>query len=232
MYSGINYSLFKDAYLDMAYTSKDFVQNIIGENIASVYAKGLTLQNIKGLDEYLDSVKESLPQIEDIRMVSPQSSTIIADVSENYINQQMSKNLLDMLTVLIISILFMIEIILLAVTSLTKGPTEVNSRGSDADPSTSHGLVRGLAFFVNLCACMALTFIPLVMKELYIPMGGLTKDVVLGLPLSAEMMGGILAIILAGWLISKQGWRANFSLSCRDGDDEAGDHECNGYRVL
>ncbi|MGI6490964.1 MAG: hypothetical protein ACOX0T_00875 [Pelotomaculum sp.] len=55
VYSGINYSLFKDAYLDMAYTSKDFVQNIIGENIASVYAKGLTLQNIKGLDEYLDS---------------------------------------------------------------------------------------------------------------------------------------------------------------------------------
>ncbi|NLB52788.1 MAG: MFS transporter, partial [Syntrophomonadaceae bacterium] len=210
VYSGINYFLFNNAYLDMAYTSQRFVQNIVGKNIESVYSKGLSMENIEGIDEYLGSIKGSLPQIEDIRIVSPQSSTVNADISTDYINQQMFKTLLDMLTVLIISIFFMIEMTLLAVIIMTRGPTKAASQEIGANTRTSHGLVRSLTFVVNLCAFMSLTFIPIVMKNLYVPVRGLSKDVVLGLPLSAEMLGGILAIILAGWLIDKQGWRAIF----------------------
>lgn len=57
---------------------------------------------------------------------------------------------------------------------------------------------------------MSLTFVPIVMKNLYKPMAGLSKDVVLGLPLSAEMLGGIMAILIAGRTIDKQGWRTLF----------------------
>ncbi len=220
IYSGINYVLFKNAYVNMANTSKTFIENTVAKNIESIYAKGLSLQNIQGLDEYLDSIKASLPQLNDISLEKSEeikqsnSQPLIrvnAAVSNAYIEQQMSKILLDMLTVLIISIFFMIELTLLAVTLLTRGPTRAAGQPDTAsDIRTSHGMVRGLIFFVNLCAFMALTFVPVVMKNLYEPMAGLSKDVVLGLPLSAEMFGGILAILAAGQTIDKLGWRRLF----------------------
>lgn len=214
-YGGLNYYLFKNAYVDMAHTSKQFLQNIVERNIAGVYAKGLSLENIQGFDEYLDSINSSLPQIEDIALVqsgqinspnAPPRTSIHASVSNEYINQAMLKILLDILTVLIISIFFMVEMTLLFMIVLTRNK---GARRQTAGPDIkrSHGLVRSLTYFVNLCACMSLTFVPVVMSHLYQPLLGLSRDVVLSLPLAAEMLGGILAIIFAGWCINKQGWK-------------------------
>ena len=215
LYSGINYFLFKNAYVDMAYTSKDFIQVIVGKNIKSIYDKGLSLQNIEGLDKYLDSIKDSLPQIEDISIIPSKDliarnisspGTVNVTISQGYLDKQMFKIFLDIVTMLIISILFMIEITLLAVIIMIRGPNQVVER-IGVDTATSHGLVRSLIFFVNLGAFMSLTFVPIVMKNLYKPIGGLPKDVVLGLPLSAEMLGGIIAIVLAGWFVNKMEWQ-------------------------
>ncbi|MDD3364682.1 MAG: MFS transporter [Syntrophomonas sp.] len=212
VYSGINYMLFKNAYIEMADTSKTFIQNIVAKNINSIYDKGLSLQNVTGVDEYIDSIKESLPQIQDLHLIPTEENglpltKVNATVSNTYIEQQMFKTLLDMLTVLVISILFMIELTLLAVTLMTRGPTNTSQMSGEAAIRASHGLVRSLTYFVNMGACMSLTFVPIVMKDYYEPLLGLPQDVVLGLPLSAEMLGGILAIILAGWAINRQGWR-------------------------
>jgi predicted MFS family arabinose efflux permease len=188
------------------------------KNIEDVYSKGLSLQDIEGFDEYLNSIKDSLPEIEDVSLVPSRElnlqnahnlSKIKATVSAEYINQQMLRIILDLLTVLVISILFMIEITLLAVIIMTRDRSKAKSdQEIDPDVRTSHGLVRSLVFFVNLSGCMALTFIPVVMNSIYQPFMGLPKDVILGLPLSAEMLGGVLAIILAGRLIDRKGWRS------------------------
>jgi predicted MFS family arabinose efflux permease len=218
MYSGVNYYLFKNAYVDMAYTSKNFIENTIEKNVTGVYAKGLSLQNIEGFDAYLDSIKDSIAQIEDITYeINPANSEQIsrfnALISNDYINQQMSKILLDMLTVLIISIFFMIELTLLAVVIMTRGPTSASRQlETDIDITSSHRLVRALVFFISLSTFMSLTFVPIVMKNIYQPFLGLPRDVVLGLPLSAEMLGGILAIILAGRSINKSSWQQVFYL--------------------
>lgn len=216
LYGGINYFLFKNAYMDMANTSKDFIQVIVGKNIKSIYDKGLSLQNIEGLDKYLESIKDSLPQIKDISIIpskdltAPNISspgTVNATISQSYIDKQMFKIFLDILTMLIVSILFMIEITLLAVIIMIRGPNQVADERIGVSNATSHGLVRSLIFFVNLAAFMSLTFVPIVMRNLYQPIGQLPKDVVLGLPLSAEMLGGIIAIIVAGWFVSKMKWQ-------------------------
>ncbi len=236
IYSGINYMLFKNAYVDMADTSKIFIQKIVSKNIESIYTKGLSLQNVTGLDDYLDSIKESLPQIKDLSLVQPQVTQpensqqltskdglmsrshgwqgapirVNATVSNAYIDQEMFKILLDMLTVLVISIFFMIELTLLAVILISRGPPASRHQSGAIDISASHGLVRALIYFVNVSAFMAMSFVAIVMKNLYEPVAGLSKDVVLGLPLSGEMLGGILAIIVAGQTIDKQGWRRLF----------------------
>lgn len=208
-YSGVNYTLFKSAYIEMADTSKVFIEKIISDNIESIYEKGLNLENIDGLDTYLNSINESLPQIESVQVTS---SSVDAVVSSKYIEGQMSKILLDMVTVLIISLLFMTEISLLAVTLMTRAlnKSKYHQEQRVDDIKTNHGLIRGIAFFINLCAFMSLTFIPIFMESIYRPVWGLPKEVVLGLPLSAEMFGGILgivAIFMVGSSISKQGWK-------------------------
>lgn len=209
--TGINYFLFQNAYTDMANTSRDFVQNIVQKNIDHIYAQGLSLEDITGFEQYLNAIKTDLPQIDQIQLVASDqevsASKIQVTVAEDYVQQQISKVLLDMLTVLVISIFFMMEIILLAaVLMLTRGPTSVKA-GMEKDPKIGRGLIRTLIFCVNLGACMSLTFVPLVMKKLYQPVPGLSRDVVLGLPLSAEMLGGILAIFLASWSINRWGWQ-------------------------
>lgn len=220
VYSCINYVLFKSAYNDMADSSRIFIENIVGENIEGIYSKGLHLESIEGVDDYLNSINEGLPQIKDIYLdyqpetqlrKDEKSIIITAVVSQDYIDDQMFAILLNMLTVLVISIFFMIELTLLAVTLMIRGPTvKEKITESKADIRTSHGLIRALIFFINLCAYMSMTFVPIVMKKLYIPIAGLPKDVVLGLPLSAEMLGGIIAILIAGRTINRQGWSSLF----------------------
>jgi predicted MFS family arabinose efflux permease len=189
----------------------------VARNIEGIYAKGLSLENITGLDQYFDSIKEGLPQIAGIRIAPSEfNSQVPADrvqvtVADDYVQCQIFRVLLDMLTVFIISVFFMTELTLLAVSAMMpRGPTRAPDESLDTNAEAGHGAVRTLIFFVNLCACMSITFVPIVMQNLYKPVPGLTKDVVLGLPLSAEMLGGILAIFLVGWLINKQSWRPIF----------------------
>lgn len=228
-YSGINYYLFKNAYLDNAYKSKAYIENIVAKNIESVYIKGLSLQDISGLDDYLYLVNNSLPQIEKISLVetkervsndgvivvNPQNNEhivkVTASISSTFVDKQMHKILLDMLTVCVISIFFMIELTLLAMIILMIKHRHSDKRDDiDVETKTSHGLIRTLIFLVNICVFMSITFVPIVMQKLYTPVLNLPKDVVLGLPLSAEMLGSVLAIILSGALINKKGWRAIF----------------------
>jgi predicted MFS family arabinose efflux permease len=214
-YTCINYFLLKDSYTDMAYKSKDFIHTIVTRNIESIYDKGLTLENITGLDKYFDSIQESLPQIAEIGITSAEFHSqlpvnlVRVTVSEAYLQEQISQALLDMLTVLIISVLFMTELTLLAVFIIMAGGP-IGATAKNMGFNAGHGLVRALIFLISLCAYMSLTFVPIVMETLYQPIPGLTKDVVLGLPLSAEMLGGILAIFLAGRAMKKSGWRLIF----------------------
>jgi len=211
VFSGINYSLFKNAYIDMAQISRDFIQNIVEKNIESVYAKGLTLEDVEGFEEYLASINDSLPQIEEIGLF--QADKVNVTISNDYIEQQMFKILLDMVTVLVISILFMVEMTLMSVVIMTRDSAKsVDNQKAIAGPKTSHGLVRATTFFMNISAYMSHTFITIVMNKLYRPILGLPKDVVLGLALSGEMLGGILAIIIAGWLMGRKGWKSIFSM--------------------
>ncbi|QGT99858.1 hypothetical protein SYNTR_1265 [Candidatus Syntrophocurvum alkaliphilum] len=215
LYSSVNYHVYHNAYNDMAYTSKEFIVSTIDNNIENIYSSGLSLDNIEGFESYIESIKTSLPQIDEIGLVTKGESELQLTsankvdvlVSYDYIDQQMFRILLDMITVLIISVFFMVELTLLAFIIFLRKPDKNLNLQSNGAVATSHGLVRGLTFFINLCAFMSLTFIAIVMNNLYQPILGLSKDVVLGLPLSAEMLGGIIAIILAGWSISKQGWR-------------------------
>jgi predicted MFS family arabinose efflux permease len=225
LYCGIVYNLFKNSYWDLALQSKSFVENTVAKNIENVYQKGIALKDVDGVEEYLENIKDGLPLLEKLDVIEDGTAEegilvesgdyqekvlVSARISGVFIERLMFRFLLDMLTVWIISIFFMIELTLLSVILMSKDKVRKDIRNAGRKSTYGSGLIRGLIFIVNICVFMSITFVPIVMQNLYQPILGLPSNVVLGLPISAEMLGGILAIIVAGWLIDKKGWRVIF----------------------
>jgi len=213
VYSGLNYVLFKEAYLQTAKSSIEYTQQQVTTNLKSIYRKGLTLEEISGFDEYLKETAAALPEIEKIVLVVGEQR-VEASTSSVYLDKKMFDLLLDMVTVLIISIFFMIELTLLAI--LLLGGQSSSIKEATVEKALTHqaqqtsGLIRALIFMANIGVFMSISFVPLMMNKLYQPIAGLAPDVILGLPISAEMLAGVAAIIMAGRLIAKKGWKPIF----------------------
>ncbi|MDX9871704.1 MAG: MFS transporter [Clostridia bacterium] len=210
VYSGLNYALFQEAYLHTAGKSAAYIEQVVTDNLADISEKGLTLNEISGLEEYLVETAAGIPEIEKIEVVSGTQCVRVL-ISSAHLDKKMFDIFLDMLTVLVISIFFMIELTLLATLLLGGRPATPKEESVEIAPNTS-GLIRGLIFLANIGLFMSISFVPLVMNKLYQPIAGLPPDIVLGLPISAEMLAGVAAIILAGRLIAQKGWKPIFYL--------------------
>jgi predicted MFS family arabinose efflux permease len=73
-------------------------------------------------------------------------------------------------------------------------------------------LARPLAFLLFAAVSVSLAFMPLLAAELYHPIDGLSRDLVLALPISVEMFAFGLATIAGGALTARSGWRRTFYL--------------------
>ncbi len=164
---------------------------------------------------------------------------INVELSQQNLAQRIQEILLDTATMVVISLIFMVEVTILIVLFLSgrfrKMPSRVAekevvatetempgqellmpSQDSTVDSKPSHyGLldtlkVRPLTFLLFMAIFTPNTFIPLYMRQLYEPMFGLSQGVILGLPISAEMFFGIIALLVAGPLIERRGWRFAF----------------------
>lgn len=126
-------------------------------------------------------------------------------------NRLIREVILDVVTMLVIFVLAMIEatffldmlnhrerrIILLA-----EGRTL-----RQADNYTDAFLARPITFIFYTALTMSIVFIPLMMEKFYHPIPGLSKNLILGLPISGEMFFFGIASIFSGPLILKRGWR-------------------------
>ena len=104
--------------------------------------------------------------------------------------------LLDFLTVVALVPLFLVEL-MRAYLAL-----RVRRGVSSAAPL---GQTLGFCFFIGYD--MSLSFIPLFTESIYKPLGGLAKEVVIGLPLSVEMFACAIGVLACGWLVERYGWR-------------------------
>ncbi|MFO7689038.1 MAG: hypothetical protein R6W83_00525, partial [Cryobacterium sp.] len=68
-----------------------------------------------------------------------------------------------------------------------------------------YGLIRPAAFLFLFGIDISVSFLPLHMGKLYQPIFGLSRDVVLGLPISVEMFFVMIALYAAGAWIDRRG---------------------------
>ncbi len=126
-------------------------------------------------------------------------------------NRLIREIILDVVTMLVIFVLAMIEAtFLIEMLKQREKRIRLLAEGKTlrkADHYTDAFLARPVTFIFFTAISMSVVFIPLMMQNFYHPVPGLSKNLVLGLPISCEMLFFGISSIYSGTLISNRGWR-------------------------
>lgn len=258
IYGVINYSIFNQAYEDIAQDNTSFTAQVIQKDIDAVINKGVTYEQLYSIEDYLESIIQSVPVVSSINISNLDNQVLYSTLSEDnntepidskylytlaleedptgnrakldveisaaFLTSNMREIILDMVTILVTSFLFMVELTLFIIIFLAK-KLNVSNVNDALDESRTHtvpnidvqkdteiAIVRPLAFLLFMGIFMSVSFIPVVMKNLYEPMWGISQGIIIGLPITSEMFFAGLTTIIAGYLIDKKGWRVSFYL--------------------
>ena len=125
-------------------------------------------------------------------------------VDRTYNGQQMRSIVLNLLTVLVTSIFFSFEIVILM--------TRVVSRKTGGVEMTTTSLyyIRQISFLFYFASRLSSAFIPIMAKSLYNPFPGISDNTAAGLPQSAETLLTCSAIFITTLILEKKGWKLPF----------------------
>ena len=130
---------------------------------------------------------------------------LFTNISRAAIDAKIRQIIIDALTVLVISLLFSVELLIMIFQFLDKA-----SRTEGVQTVREYGKIRPAAFIFLFGIDISISFLPLHMGKLYEPLFGLSRDVVLGLPISVEMFFVMISLYAAGAWIDRRGWREPF----------------------
>ncbi len=131
------------------------------------------------------------------------------NISKSYLFKKLRDIALDSITVLAISIFFFVELLILELQLIEKQM----SRSSMAPAATSFLSIRPVAFMFIFGVDTCISFLPLHMATLYNPADpifGLSKDVIMGLPISMQMLFTSISLLISGAWCDKRGWHEPF----------------------
>ena len=134
-------------------------------------------------------------------------------VQPQAITTRISALALDLGASLLISFLLLLELSkLLGLIAQRNLPPDA---AANALGSSHHSLavqaLRAAGFVFFLGYDMGISFIPLLARQLYEPFMGLSRDVAIGLPISAEMVSAGFALLFSGGFSLRYGWRKVFA---------------------
>ena len=153
-------------------------------------------------------LKKQLTQTSKENNESPQlvnKGAIITNISKKSLFDKIFEIRIDSITVLIISFLFMVELLIMIFRII-----QSSGRSKGAKPKIEFSDIRPVTFIYFFSFDLCISFLPLYMEQLYIPMFGLSKDIVLSLPIAGEMFFAGITAIIVGWLLDRINWHLPF----------------------
>ena len=122
------------------------------------------------------------------------------------ISDQLSGMALDAATVIVISIFFFVEMLIVFSRFIEKRVFKIQEQADAVHYSTIRPVFFLLMFGLNI----SISFVPLHMEKLYTPILGLSKDLVLSLPVSVSVFFTGIAFFIAGVWNDRRGWHEPF----------------------
>ena len=111
----------------------------------------------------------------------------------------------DSLTLVVVSILFFVELLILIFKNI-----EQKSNRTPHRMAIHYGVMRPAAFLFLFGIDLSISFMPLHMETLYVPIYGLSKYTVTGLPISMEFLFVGISILVSGVWLDRRGWHEPF----------------------
>ncbi|QTA93918.1 MFS transporter [Desulfonema magnum] len=157
---------------------------------------------------YTDIIRKTDPEYHLIFRLQKDGRTegyISANISKKVLFAKLKKTALDSATVLIISTLFFVELLIIFFQFLQREFAGIKGR-----MMLRYGVIRPAAFLLFFGMDVSTSFLPLHMEKLYEPIFGLSKDIVMGLPISVEIFFSGVSVIIAGSWTDRRGWHEPF----------------------
>lgn len=131
-------------------------------------------------------------------------------ISKTFMLNKLRAIALDSITVLVISIFFFVELLILELQLIERRITGASHAYKRQVHYTS---IRPVAFMLFFGVDTCISFLPLHMAALYNPQNpllGLSKDIIMGLPISMQMLFTSISLLISGAWCDKRGWAEPF----------------------
>ncbi len=143
-------------------------------------------------------------RLQGIRLRNGSEVTAVIRISRSDIYRVAVAMLLKGATMLFLTVLVMVECLLLYLHLLTKRDSARSA------PSYELGFVRPAMFLFLFAIDLSMSFLPLHMQLFDAELFGLSKDIVAGLPISAEFLCVGIFLLVAGVWMDRRGWHEPF----------------------
>ncbi len=130
---------------------------------------------------------------------------ITITISRKVLLSELKEIIMDAITVLVISILFLMELLVIVFQYFAR---EMTAAGRVF--KVHYTAIRPAVFLYFFGQTISVSFLPLYMEQLYQPFWGLSREVIMGLPICTTMLFGGISPLVAGPWVDKRGWHESF----------------------
>jgi predicted MFS family arabinose efflux permease len=139
------------------------------------------------------------------------------NISRSFVMAKIRDMIFDSATVAVVSLLIGFEFVFFLLAHVLSGVDRwaaIPRQSEDtselqvdvAIPDEKHIYVRTAAFLYAFSMALSMSFLPIYAEDLYTPTLGLGKELVIGLPISAEMLFVAISLTLGGVWLDRRGW--------------------------
>jgi len=131
-------------------------------------------------------------------------------ISKDFLFNKLKEIALDSITVLVISIFFFVELLILELQLIER---QIASDTRAHKKQVHYTAIRPVAFIFFFGVDTCISFLPLHMATLYNPnhpLLGLSKEIIMGLPISMQMLFTSISLLISGGWCDKRGWAEPF----------------------
>lgn len=129
-------------------------------------------------------------------------------LEEAFIQGELHATIVSLLTALVISVFFSVEVVWLMIKILT----EKEQKKEERIYPTALSYVRQIAFLFYFASRLSAAFIPMMAKSFGETIFGMSENAAAGLPQSAETLLTCVAIFATTQLLQKKGWKLPFGI--------------------
>lgn len=226
---GNSYLVFRDGYTAIA---DEMAQQIISKNadeMERLIESGVNYSDILNPESYFSVITKQVIQLSDMRLSNEavegyinrelltddlgEKSYLSVKVSEEYIGKKVSSAVMNVIVSAVTEVMIASELLMFLIGLLVK-THESRRKTKKADGIHSYEcveVVKGISFFFASFRYMSIAFMTIVLAQIYQPIVvfgyEIPYEIVMGIPLSAQVFLSTITSYISGTVIDKKGWK-------------------------